>query len=478
MMNKKTREGAVRKAHNRFDDGSFLDELERRVAIPTESQVPELTSELHRYQRDEMVPCLKAFGFETKVIENPIENRGPALIASRMENETLPTVLIYGHGDVVRSVRAEWSEGLDPYKISIMGDKIYGRGVADNKGQHTLALNALGAVLDERDGKLGFNAKFIIETGEEQGSPGLQKIIENNADFLKCDIFLGFDGPRKSSKCMDLNLGCRGGIFFDLIVDHERPGAMHSGHWGGVLPDAGIQLAHAIASITDMRGRITIQEWLPTQVPEQVSEACKRLVVDQETDTQEPDPGWGHPDLSVHEKTLAWTSFTVLAFKTGNPENPVNAVPSYAKARCQVRYTIDVDRNVFIPALRRHLDKIGLKHIEINTSIGRDQFPASRTNPDHPWVKWVMNSIQKTTNVTPNVLPCSSGSNPSELFKSRLKTPVIWIPHSYSGCNQHGPDEHGLKSFLREGLGVTAGIFWDLGEGSTPQINTENIYRV
>ena len=127
MMNKKTREGAVRKAHNRFDDGSFLDELERRVAIPTESQVPELTSELHRYQRDEMVPCLEAFGFETKVIENPIENRGPALLASRMENETLPTVLIYGHGDVVRSVKAEWSEGLDPYKISIMGDKIYGR---------------------------------------------------------------------------------------------------------------------------------------------------------------------------------------------------------------------------------------------------------------------------------------------------------------------------------------------------------------
>ena len=100
---------------------------------------------------------------ETTLVENPIENRGPALIASRIENETLPTVLIYGHGDVVRSVKAEWSEGLDPYKMSMIGDKIFGRGVADNKGQHTLALNALGAVLDERDGKLGFNAKFIID---------------------------------------------------------------------------------------------------------------------------------------------------------------------------------------------------------------------------------------------------------------------------------------------------------------------------
>jgi len=468
MINKKTREGAIKKAHDRFDDGSFLQELARRVAIPTESQVPELADELHRYQRDEMVPCLKALGFKTKVVKNPVKNRGPALIASRIENETLPTVLIYGHGDVVRSVRSEWSEGLDPYKMSIVGDKIYGRGVADNKGQHTLALNAFGAVLDERDGNLGFNAKFIIETGEEQGSPGLKKIIENNADFLKCDVFLGFDGPRKSLRCMDLNLGCRGGIFFDLIVDHRRLGATHSGHWGGVLPDAGIQLAHAIASITDPLGRINIQEWLPANVPEQVSEACKCLVVDQGADTQEPDPDWGQPDLSVHEKTLAWTSFTVLAFKTGNPDNPVNAVPSHAKARCQVRYTTDVDRQVFVPALRRHLDKIKLNHVKINTEIGRDQFPASRTDPNHPWVKWMINSIKKTTNVKPNVLPCSSGSNPSELFKSGLKTPVIWLPHSYSGCNQHGPDEHGLKSFLREGLGATAGIFWDLGEGSTP----------
>lgn len=468
MSNEPSRDGAIARAHDRMDSGVYLEDLARRVAIPTESQVPEMADELYRYQREEMAPGFEALGFETTLLDNPVPDRGPALVACRIEDPALPTVLIYGHGDVVRSVKSEWTDGLDPYSMSIDGDRIYGRGVVDNKGQHTLAMNAMAAVLEERDGKLGFNAKFIIETGEEQGSPGLKQMVDENTDLLACDMFLGFDGPRKSAGRMDLNLGCRGGVFFDLIVDLERPGGMHSGHWGGVLPDAGIQLAHAIATITDAQGRIRIADWLPKEVPASVSKACKELIVDAVDGTPTPDPDWGQPDLTAREKTLAWTSFVVLAYATGNPNNPVNAVPSYAQARCQVRYTVDVDRAAFIPALRRHLDDNGFDFVRINTEIGREQFPASRTDPDHPWVQWVKGSIVETTGAPPNILPCSAGSNPSELFKAGLDAPVIWVPHSYSGCNQHGADEHGLKSFFREGLGVVAGLFWDLGDGKTP----------
>ena len=130
---------------------------------------------------------------------------------------------------------------------------------------------------------------------------------------------------------------------------------------------------------------------------------------------------------------------------------------------------MDVERDVFIPALRKHLDEHALHAVEINTNIGRDQFPASRTDPDHPWVNWVKESIVTTTGTSPNILPCSAGSNPSELFKAGLDVPVVWIPHSYSGCNQHGADEHGLRSMFREGIGVVAGLFWDLGDRATPR---------
>lgn len=463
-----TRAGAIERAYQKMDSGEFLDDLARRIAIPTESQVPDRAPELMRYQTEEIAPSFEKMGFTCEIIANPVPKRGPILVAQRIENPNRPTVLIYGHGDVVRSVKSEWSSGIDPYVMKVDGDRIYGRGAVDNKGQHTVAMSAFQAVMAERGGDMGFNAKFIIETGEEQGSPGLTELVKTHRDRLAADVFIGFDGPRKSFGRMDLNLGCRGGVFFELIVDLKRSGGLHSGHWGGAAPDAAIILTQALATITSPTGRILVEDWLPKSVPDPVMQACRDLVVDTVPGTPAADPNWGEPGLSPREKTLAWTSFIILSLISGNPDNPVNSVPSYAKASCQIRHTVDVPAEVFVPALRKHLNEHGFQNAQINRDIGRNQFDASRTDPDHPWVQWARRSIIETTGVAPNVLPCSSGSNPSEIFKAGLGVPVMWMPHSYAGCKQHGADEHGLKSLFREGLGVVAALYWDLGEDGTP----------
>ncbi len=461
------RAAAIQRATAFVDDGRFEADLAARVAVPTESQVPERFKELGRYQRDLMAPAFESMGFENVTLDNPVAGRGPVLVASRIEDPSLPTVLLYGHGDVVRSVGSEWENGRDPYITSREGDRLYGRGVVDNKGQHTLAMLALEAVLAERS-RLGFNAKFMIETGEEQGSPGLDALLQQHNEVFQADAFLGFDGPRKSFSRLDLNLGCRGGVFFSLVVDLERSGGLHSGHFGGVLPDAAIILAQALATITTPKGRILLEDWLPKHVPNSVRAACHDIIADPVEGMPQPDPEWGFTELSEHEKVLAWTSFIVLAMSAGNPDNPVNAVPSYAKATCQIRHTVDVPAEVFVPALRTHLDAHGFEDIAIDTNIGRDQFLASRTDPDDPWVQHFRQSIIETTGEEPNILPSSSGSNPSEIFKARLGVPVVWFPSSYAGCNQHGANEHGLVSLFREGIQAATGIFWDLGSDAWP----------
>ena len=106
--------------------------------------------------------------------------------------------------------------------------------------------------------------------------------------------------------------------------------------------------------------------------------------------------------------------------------------------------------------------------VRIEEVLSRAMFPASRTDPDDPWVKAVAASMRRTANRAPNIVPNSSGSSPSELFQQALRAPAIWIPNSYAGCNQHGPDEHALAPLLREGLGLMAGIWWDLGSGEAP----------
>ena len=126
--------------------------------------------------------------------------------------------------------------GTTPF-VTVRGERWYGRGTVDNKGQHLIAIHALRAVLAERgDGTLGFNAKVIVETGEEQGSPGLRALIRRDRDLLDADVFIGLDGPRQTTFMPELKLGARGGVAFDLLVDC-REGEHHSGHWGGVLTD-------------------------------------------------------------------------------------------------------------------------------------------------------------------------------------------------------------------------------------------------
>ena len=85
-------------------------------------------------------------------------------------------------------MEGEWRDNLDPWKTTTKGERVYGRGTADNKGQHSINLAALRAVRETRGGKLGFNAKFIIETGEEIGSPDLRQVCEAHREELKAGI--------------------------------------------------------------------------------------------------------------------------------------------------------------------------------------------------------------------------------------------------------------------------------------------------
>lgn len=157
----------------------------------------------------------------------------------------------------------------------------------------------------------------------------------------------------------------------------------------------------------------------------------------------------------------------MLAFVCGEPDRPVNAIQPRAWARCQLRYVVGTDPDDIVPALRRHLDRQGF--IRVKVSSGREaSFSATRLDPDSPWVRWAAGSLEKTTGKKPALLPNLGGSLPNEEFAEVLGLPTIWVPHSYAGCSQHAPDEHALKPILREGLGIMAGLWWDLGEAGVP----------
>ena len=462
-----TRDATLDAASAVLDDGRLQAVLERRVALRTESQAPEGAPALRAYLTEELAPALAALGFLAWVVENPVAGAGPFLLAERAEDPSLPTVLSYGHGDVVRGQDAQWRAGLSPWQVTVEGERWYGRGTADNKGQHSINLAALEAVLAARGGRLGFNTRLVFETGEEVGSPGLAAVCEAHRDALTADVLIASDGPRLAADRPTLFGGARGACNLALRVESRERGH-HSGNWGGVIANPGTVLANAIACLVDQHGRLLVEALRPPPIPNSVRAALADIRVGGGATDPLVEPGWGEPGLSPAERLFAWNTLEVLAFTCGNPAAPVNAVPPTAQATVQLRFVVGTDPHAVVPLLRAHLDRHGFGAVGVSDVRGHAT-PATRTDPDDPWMRWAAASLARTLGAAPAILPNIGGTLPNHVFAHILGMPTLWVPHSYAACAQHAPDEHLLAPLAREALRIMAGLFWDLGEpGGTP----------
>jgi acetylornithine deacetylase/succinyl-diaminopimelate desuccinylase-like protein len=454
-----TRADAIARAHQELHSGAFLAELDRRVGFQTESQNPERGDVLRAYLEQDLQPAFSKLDFSSRLIESP-SGKGPYLLAEYKESASAPTILMYGHGDVVDGMVGEWRDNLDPWRTTTVGNRVYGRGTADNKGQHSINLSALRAVREARGGRLGFNAKFIIETGEEIGSPDLRQVCESLREELAADLFLASDGPRLSAERPTLFLGCRGGIRIHLDVN-LRAGSHHSGNWGGVLANPATILASAIATLVDGNGRLLVDQLKPPRLSNQIRSALADVKIEPMPDEPVLSDNWGEEGLSAAERLYAWNTLEVLAMSAGSIDKTANAIPGRAQAVLQLRFVVGTKVDNIAEVIRAHLHSKGFPMIEVQAT---QRFAASRTDFDSPWVNWTAESIRQTTGKAPAVLPNFGGSLPNDVFSDSLGLPTMWVPHSYPGCSQHAPDEHILLSVTEEALGIMAGLFWDLGE--------------
>lgn len=461
-----SRETAVTTAAAYFDEGRFERDLARRVAIASTSQETDNRPELQRYLEGEIGPALADLGFEWSTFDNPEMANVPFLVAERIEDPALPTILTYGHGDTVRGHEGRWRDGRDPWTLTRDGDRLYGRGTADNKAQHTINQIALEAALKARNGKLGFNVKALIETGEEVGSPGLRPFCRAQADRLKADLLVASDGPRVAPDRPTLYFGSRGVINFTLTVD-LRQGAHHSGNWGGALANPGTILANALASLVDGRGAIKVEALRPTSLTETVRAALADITIDGGPGAPAIDADWGEPGLTSAERVYGWNALEVLAFVTGDPAKPVNAIPGRAEAVCQLRFVVGTRPEEVVPAIAEHLRRAGFPQVVVEQAKDTPM-PATRLDPDHPAARFAARSLEATTGKRPALLPNLGGTIPNDAFSEILAMPTVWVPHSYAGCSQHAPNEHVLRPVCREALTLMAGLWYDLGEPDSP----------
>ncbi|MGA0617605.1 M20 family metallopeptidase [Paracoccus sp. KR1-242] len=450
-------------AADAFFAAGFADDLRRRVAYRSVSQDPAAAPELDRYLAEVVVPELEAMGFDCRILPNPVQGKPAFLFAQRIESADLPTLLTYAHGDVVAGMDAQWSEGLSPWILTERAGRWYGRGTADNKGQHAVNFAALAAVIAARGGILGYNVKCLFEMGEECSSPGLRELCRSEGELLAADLLIASDGPRLSEDVPTLYLGSRGSVLMELTCS-LRDTALHSGNWGGVMKNPATILANAISALVDGKGRLLVEGLRPAGIPSSVREALAGLDISDESMGRTLDADWGEPGLSMAEKLLGWNTLEVISLDAGNADNPVNAIPPTARAHCQLRFVVGTDPAQVVPKIRDRLADRGFCDVSVRLVRGG---PATRLDPADPWVAWAAASVADVLGRPAAINPNIGGTVPNDAFADILGLPTIWVPHSYPGCKQHGPDEHLPKTIAQTGLRMMVSLLWDFSETTT-----------
>lgn len=447
-------------AEKYIDAGGFFSDLAKMVAHPTVSTDPDATPAITTYLDHVLAPALRDLGCTVTKYANPDPVGGPFLVGRRVESADLPTLLCYGHADVVDGHAGQWSEGRDPWTLTADGDRWYGRGSADNKGQHLINLSALRLLLEQR-GALGFNLIFLFETGEEIDSPGLAEFVTAHKEELRADLMIASDGPRLDATTPTLFLGARGIAEILLEVDLRRR-TYHSGNWGGVLRNPATTLAAAISTLVDGHGRIKVPALLPPELSPAIRQSLDGVLIANSPGDPTPDEGWGEPGLSNAERLFAWNTLEVIAFAAADIAHPVPAIPGVAKAALQLRFVTGTDVSQIEEDLTEYLAARGFPMV----SVSAHGHPSSRTPVDDPWVVWAKSVLDEVADRPIAVLPNIGGTLPNYVFTDILGVPTLWLPHSYPGCGQHGPDEHMLAPIAREGLLLATALYESLGMNS------------
>lgn len=263
----------------------------------------------------------------------------PVVYAERIVSASAPTVLVYGHYDVMPPEPLElWKS--NPFEPEIRDGRVYARGADDDKGQAMIQVKGFETAL--RTGILNCNVKFILEGEEEIGSISLGDFCAAHKELLAADVILVSDTSMVSEETPSLTTGLRGLSYWEVEVTGPNRD-LHSGHFGGAVANPINVLCKLIADITDADGRITIpgfyddveelsdtEKAMLAQVP--FSEAKYKQAID-------VDELFGEKGYSTLERNSCRPSFDVCGIwggYTGEGAKTVLPSKAYAKLSCRL----------------------------------------------------------------------------------------------------------------------------------------------
>ncbi len=359
------------------------------------------------------------------------------------------TLICYNHYDVQPEEPLELWES-PPFQLAERGGKLYGRGVGDDKGQLVSRLAALRALRDVL-GEVPCRVKFVIEGGEEIGSPGLPELVDENRDLFAADACVWETGGVDYKDRPTLTLGARGILYVQLSVRSLN----HDEHSGGahIVPNAAWRLVRALASIKDGQERILISGFYDDVRPlGDIDRGLFGKLVEPDVEAREKEflgidsYVQGRTGQEALEAVFEPTA-NICGISSGyQGEGLKTVIPAEASAKMDFRLVPDQDPADILRKLRIHLDQEGFEDVEVQFMAAES--PAVTPYSD-PFVQLTAATAEEVYGSSVAVHPLTGGSGPLHAFRHYLGVPIVTLGVGYPEGLAHAPNENiRLRDFI------------------------------
>jgi acetylornithine deacetylase/succinyl-diaminopimelate desuccinylase-like protein len=352
----------------------FFEELFSLLRIPSISSESAHKDDMYRCA-DRLVALLKEAGTDHAAVYPTTGH--PVVFAEKRFDPAAPTILVYGHYDVMPvDPLSLWKS--NPFEPEIRDGAIYARGANDDKGQTFMHIKAFEYLV--REGKLRHNIKFIFEGEEEMGSEALSKWIKTHKKLLACDIILVSDTTMLNEKIPSINCGMRGICYMEVKVTGPNKD-LHSGHYGGGVFNPINTLCKMIASLIDEDGHITVKGFYDDVV--ELSRKDRRMLGRAPYNAKEYMAGIGVKALTGEKgyTTLERVGIRPCLDVNGiwggyTGEGSKTVIPSEAHAKISMRLVPNQDSKTIAKLFAKHFKAIAPKGVtvEVEEKHGGDGF--------------------------------------------------------------------------------------------------------
>lgn len=411
---------------------------------------------------EESVSMLRGVMEDAGIKTRLLETKGNPAIFGEVEGKPdSPTVLFYGHYDVQPPEPLELWES-DPFEPEVRDGRIFGRGVADNKGQHLCHVLAIKA-WRESVGELPVNVKLLIEGDEETGSPHLAGLVEENEELLAADFVYTSDGGIHASGRPTVCFGARGLLYVEVEIRGAN-GDAHSGNKGGVLPQPAWEMVELLASLRAADGNADFPGFRDdVREPTPEEEAMLREIpFDREGFLEEH----GLSEMVVedgaehHRRLMFDPTFNIAGLSSGySGPGSKTIIPSRAVAKIDFRLvpnqTPEKVLEAFIAAVKERNPNAEVREL--------GGVPPSRTDPASPMSRVVLDAVKRGWGAEPVNVPSLGGTLPDYVFTQILGVPSFIVPYANHDERNHAPNENMKVECFRAGVRTTLSLMEGLG---------------